>query len=52
MHIKKMFCRKNNLVKCDWPTQNFRRKKNLKLEIFNCQQYFVKIFCPWKLIFF
>ena len=30
----------------------FPSGKKLKLKIFNCQQYFVKIFCPWKLIFF
>jgi hypothetical protein len=40
---------KENFVKCDWPTQIFRRKKILNLKIFNFEQwYFRKIFCPWK----
>jgi hypothetical protein len=26
---------KENFVKCDWPTQIFRRKRILKLKIFN-----------------
>ena len=29
------FLQKENFVKCDWPTQIFRRKKNLKLKIFD-----------------
>ena len=29
------FPRKEKFVKCDWPTQIFRWKKNLKLKIFN-----------------
>jgi hypothetical protein len=29
------FPRTENFVKCDWPTQIFRRKKILKLKIFN-----------------
>jgi hypothetical protein len=28
------FPQKENFVKCDWPTQIFRRKKILKLKIF------------------
>ena len=29
------FSAEENFVKCDWPSQTFRRKKILKLKIFN-----------------
>jgi hypothetical protein len=32
---KENFQRKEKFVKCDWPTQIYRRKKILKLKIFN-----------------
>jgi hypothetical protein len=33
------FPQQENFVKCDWPTQIFRRKKILKLKIFSCQNF-------------
>ena len=33
--IQENFPLKENFVKCDWPTQIFRRKTILKLKIFN-----------------
>jgi hypothetical protein len=33
--VQENFPQKENFVKCDWPTQIFRRKNILKLKIFN-----------------
>ena len=42
-------------IKCDWPTQIFRRKKTLKLKIFNLtfseNFLFVENFFEWKCAF-
>jgi hypothetical protein len=43
--MQENFPQKENFVKCDWPTEIFRRKKILKLKIFR------NIFCPWKWAF-
>ena len=35
IYTQEIFPQQENFVKCDWPTQIFRRKKILKLKIFS-----------------
>jgi hypothetical protein len=46
LEIKGPISTQENFVKCDWPTQIFRRKN---FEVENVQLLIIgKIFCPWK----
>jgi hypothetical protein len=52
--LRKIFRRKKSFVKCDWPTQIFRREKNFEVENFQLLMIFsenflsVEIFLEWK----